>query len=188
MAKRKSISKSTRFEVFKRDGFKCQYCGRSAPEIMLEIDHIVPVSKGGGNDLLNLITSCKDCNRGKSNRELSDTAIIDKQKAQLDEMNAIREQTEMMIAWKQELLTIENTQIDAIEACMTELANRSLTETGRMKIRTLIKRFGFSEVYEATEISYGKYRDPRDAFDKIGGICYNRKKNREAAKNAEQDT
>ena len=45
--KRKSITKSVRFEVFKRDGFKCQYCGASAPDVILEVDHIVPVAEGG---------------------------------------------------------------------------------------------------------------------------------------------
>ena len=44
--KRVPISKALRFEVFKRDSFTCQYCGRSAPEVVLEVDHIVPVSKG----------------------------------------------------------------------------------------------------------------------------------------------
>ena len=45
--KRKTISKKTRFEVFKRDSFKCQYCGASAPEAILVVDHIDPFSKGG---------------------------------------------------------------------------------------------------------------------------------------------
>jgi 5-methylcytosine-specific restriction endonuclease McrA len=40
-----AISRKIRFEIFKRDSFKCQYCGRSAPEIVLNVDHINPVSK-----------------------------------------------------------------------------------------------------------------------------------------------
>ena len=79
--KRVPISKALRFEVFKRDSFTCQYCGRSAPEVVLEVDHIVPVSKGGTNDLFNLVTSCKECNRGKSNKELSDDTTIKKTKS-----------------------------------------------------------------------------------------------------------
>ena len=54
--KRKSISKKNRFEVFKRDSFTCQYCGASAPDVLLEVDHIKPVASGGTNDILNLIT------------------------------------------------------------------------------------------------------------------------------------
>lgn len=67
---RKPISKKLRFEVFKRDSFICQYCGKSAPSVVLEVDHIEPVSKGGTNDILNLVTSCFDCNNGR--RRLSD--------------------------------------------------------------------------------------------------------------------
>lgn len=62
---RKGLSKKIRFEVFKRDQFTCQYCGKKAPDVILHVDHIQPVSKGGTNDLLNLITSCQDCNLGK---------------------------------------------------------------------------------------------------------------------------
>lgn len=63
MGARKPISKKIRFEVFKRDKFTCQYCGRSAPDVILEIDHLNPVINGGDNDILNLVTSCRDCNR-----------------------------------------------------------------------------------------------------------------------------
>ena len=63
MSERKPIPNYMRFQVFKRDRFTCQYCGRSGVE--LEADHIVPISKGGSNDIDNLITACKACNRGK---------------------------------------------------------------------------------------------------------------------------
>jgi 5-methylcytosine-specific restriction endonuclease McrA len=62
---RTPISKTLRFSVFKRDSFTCQYCGKMAPDVILEVDHINPVSKNGSGDILNLITSCYDCNRGK---------------------------------------------------------------------------------------------------------------------------
>ena len=73
--KRKNISKRVRFEVFKRDNFTCQYCGKSAPQVILEIDHITPVSKGGTNDVTNLVTSCKECNRGKATRTINNDSI-----------------------------------------------------------------------------------------------------------------
>ena len=57
-----------RFEILKRDGFKCQYCGRNPKEdnCKLHIDHINPKSNGGLNNPDNLITSCFECNIGKS--------------------------------------------------------------------------------------------------------------------------
>ncbi len=69
MADRKNIPNYVRFQVFKRDHFTCQYCGKGGGE--LEVDHIKPVTKGGSNDMDNLITACRDCNRGKS-----DTSVL----------------------------------------------------------------------------------------------------------------
>ena len=60
-----SITKKLRFEVFKRDGFKCAYCGKNPPQVTLEVDHIDPKSKGGKDDINNLVSACFDCNRGK---------------------------------------------------------------------------------------------------------------------------
>jgi len=57
--------------VLARDTWKCLSCGRSAREdgVLLEVDHIIPRSKGGSNDMSNLQTLCKKCNIGKSNRD-----------------------------------------------------------------------------------------------------------------------
>ena len=56
-----------RFEIFKRDNFTCQYCGRNVKEdnIKLCIDHIYPKSKNGKYKSDNLITACFECNTGK---------------------------------------------------------------------------------------------------------------------------
>lgn len=103
MTKRRALSKKIRFEVFKRDSFKCVYCGKSAPDVVLHVDHIVPVSKGGTNEITNLVTACADCNLGKSNRTLDDKSVVIKQKRQLDELNERREQLEMIKQWNDEL-------------------------------------------------------------------------------------
>lgn len=68
MSRRNTISNSTRYDIFKRDNFTCRYCGKSAPNVELEIDHIRPVSKGGTNKKNNLATSCMKCNNGKSDK------------------------------------------------------------------------------------------------------------------------
>lgn len=66
-----AIQKKVRFEVFKRDGFTCSYCGAKPPAVVLEIDHIEPKAKGGEDSIENLITSCFNCNRGKGSTQLS---------------------------------------------------------------------------------------------------------------------
>ena len=70
---RKSTGKRLRFEIFKRDNFTCQYCGDQPPDVVLVIDHIQPVSKGGDNDPMNLITACEPCNQGKSDKTIDKT-------------------------------------------------------------------------------------------------------------------
>jgi hypothetical protein len=61
-----AVSKRLRFEVLKRDNHTCQYCGRSAPDVKLQVDHIVPTTLGGDDAPKNLTTACTDCNSGKS--------------------------------------------------------------------------------------------------------------------------
>lgn len=181
---REPIPKTIRFEVFKRDKFTCQYCGASAPDVILEIDHIQPVSKGGTNELLNLVTSCRNCNRGKSNKELSDDSAVKVQKQQLDEMQERREQLSLMLQWRNEIENEIEIQVDAIESIITRNTNTMLSKSGRSTARNLIRRFGFNEVYESCCIAIDQYYNGTDtsveyAWTKIGGICYNRRKERE---------
>jgi hypothetical protein len=69
MNKHRNVSVRTRHKVLERDGFRCQDCGASpVMGAVLEVDHTIPVSKGGTNDMSNLRTLCADCNRGKSDR------------------------------------------------------------------------------------------------------------------------
>jgi len=70
-----ALSKKIRFEVFKKDDFNCRYCGRCPPNVILEVDHIIPKSKGGKDDIINLITSCFDCNRGKGSKRLDNKIL-----------------------------------------------------------------------------------------------------------------
>ncbi len=182
MAPRKAISKKLRFEVFKRDAFTCQYCGRSAPDVVLNVDHINPVAKGGGADILNLITACVDCNQGKRDRTIDDRSILEKQKKQLAELSERREQLKLMVKWRDELLKLENIQVDEIEKIFSETTNRTFTPSGKKTIGKLIKKYGFSEVMESVSASLNNYFKADDdssagkAFDYIGRICACRQK------------
>jgi hypothetical protein len=62
------ISPRVRFAVFSRDRFTCQYCGARGDGVVLEVDHIVPVARGGSDDESNLTTACRKCNSGKSDQ------------------------------------------------------------------------------------------------------------------------
>lgn len=61
-----------RFTIFERDNFTCQYCGRKSLDVILEVDHIIPKSKGGLNEISNYKTACKECNNGKGDRILKE--------------------------------------------------------------------------------------------------------------------
>lgn len=57
--------------LFARDGYKCQFCGRSVmdlkPRESLTRDHLIPLSRGGTNDWTNVVTACSSCNTKKGN-------------------------------------------------------------------------------------------------------------------------
>jgi 5-methylcytosine-specific restriction endonuclease McrA len=58
----------TRFNVFLRDRFSCQYCGEPYPSHDLTFDHVVPRSRGGRTVCANVVTACSYCNLQKGNR------------------------------------------------------------------------------------------------------------------------
>lgn len=68
----KTVTGRTRFAILERDNFTCRYCGRSAPDVVLHVDHVEPVSLGGSSHPNNLVTACATCNLGKSNTPLSE--------------------------------------------------------------------------------------------------------------------
>jgi 5-methylcytosine-specific restriction endonuclease McrA len=74
-SRRQAVNPKLRWQVLKRDRFRCVVCGRSSSAdetVKLHIDHIHPVSRGGANTLDNLRTLCRECNEGKRD-ELPDS-------------------------------------------------------------------------------------------------------------------
>lgn len=66
---RSLMTDSLRYDIMRRDGFKCQLCGASAKDgVRLHVDHIIPVSKGGKTEPSNLRTLCERCNLGKRDK------------------------------------------------------------------------------------------------------------------------
>ena len=146
-----SLSLKTRFEIFKRDSFTCRYCGKKSPETILEVDHVEPTSNGGGNDEMNLVTSCFDCNRGKGARNLSeiitgedphDKAIeVAERERQLREYHKVLEsiekrikkeskkiilETEINLYWESSLIMMlrKNQYFSVLEAVRIAVAKR----------------------------------------------------------------
>lgn len=158
MAKRKGISKTTRFEVFKRDKFACQYCGKQAPDVVLVVDHIHPVSKGGENILLNYITACDTCNAGKGARTLADDSIVAKQRAEVQRLAERREQVSMMIEWHKALAGEREMELTALVDHWREIAAPySISTAGMDEARRWLRKFSLHDLMSATEIAATQY-------------------------------
>lgn len=177
--KRKPLSKKIRYEVFKKDKFTCQYCGRSAPDVVLHVDHIIPVAKGGTNDILNLVTSCSDCNLGKGARTLDDNSVVKKQQARIQELAEKNEQLEMMLSWREELQKLSDKEIEAADNRISEITGgMSASDHGKRILKQLIRKYTLNMVLDAIDIAFERYFDGSEegcecAFNKIGGVCYN---------------
>lgn len=181
MTNRQPIRKSVRFEVFKRDNFTCQYCGSKAPDVVLHVDHINPVSKGGDSEIINLLTSCEPCNLGKSDRLLSDSSSIEKQRAQLEELNERREQLEMMLAWRDSLKDLDEEIVqEVMDRIESHIGDFKINETGRSLVRKWLKRFSVTELLDAADIAESKLvgftsEGVETFFNSIPKICATRR-------------
>jgi len=188
---RKAIPKRIRFEVFKRDSFKCQYCGAEAPSVILQVDHIVPVSKGGKNDISNLITSCCSCNSGKSDKLLDEDAVVTKERRQNEELQERREQIEMMFRWKKGLKDLKEKEIDRLCQYWERMTPEwSVNENGKQRLRNWLREYSIESIIFAMEVAACKYlrfdeegkceSDSWDeAFSKIPAICNVKKQSEE---------
>lgn len=176
--KRKAMSKKLRFEVFKRDGFKCMYCGAHPPSVLLHVDHIHPVAEGGKNSIDNLVTSCEPCNLGKGARLLSATPVA------LSEKAATVAEREEQIKGYQAVMEGKRLRLDTeawlIVALITpgeDTAPRDWMNTLRM----FLDKIGFDQVQESMEIALAKgfYQNTK-TFKYFCGICWNKLRKQEA--------
>ena len=171
---RKSLSNKIRFEVFKRDNFTCQYCGRKAPEIVLNVDHIEPVAKGGTNDIYNLVTSCFECNNGKRDRKLDDNTEITKQHAELEILNERKKQLEQLMEWKNELKNFDNQQIEMLSDYIGDSLSTNVTDQGKVFLKKWLKKYSFQDLINATDKAVEVYchLPNEEIFDKIERIAF----------------
>jgi len=189
--KRQAIPKKLRFEVFKRDHFTCVYCGAKAPDVLLQIDHIEPVSKGGKTELLNLVTCCQACNSGKGARRLSDTTTIAKQRKQLEELAAHKEQIDMMLQWQKELRQERDRLLDhIIESWNSRTPGWIVSKQGYRIFRRLLRDFTLPEIENAMDIAADSYLEYNEqglctrssvavAQSKLYGICWNTRQDKQ---------
>lgn len=97
-----AISRRLRFEILRRDGYTCRYCGAKAPDVQLEVDHVIAATLGGSDEPANLVTACEDCNRGKSSVP-ADAQIVEDVAADALRWSAAMQQAAVEIRAEQEV-------------------------------------------------------------------------------------
>ena len=183
-----TLSVRTRFEVFKRDRFTCRYCGQTPPQVLLEVDHILPRAAGGGDETENLVTSCQDCNRGKSDKLLTEGAVAGVGPDQIDEMTERLEQArqymDLVIAERRLLEHQVGLVIDAwAETYGAALVDQegeqvwTFYEFGRFpetrSIKTILLRLPLASVLQAVDRTAGRFRNPTSsACHYFYGVCW----------------
>ena len=154
------ISKVLRDRILERDNYTCQYCGKSRwkDEIKLEVDHIIPISKGGTDNINNLTTSCRKCNRQKMNKILK----VDEKTSN----NKVDEKTSLGCQKDKYKLTKRQVQVDEKTSStdFKPLQNKSLLnrkETNKETLKETLKEKSdvFIEVWN-------KFKDMRKKIKK----------------------
>lgn len=168
---RTQLSKKQRFDVFKRDVFTCQYCGRTPPSIVLEVDHIIAVASGGKNEEENLVTSCFDCNRGKGAADIN-IALMP-----LADRAAIIAEKEAQLYGYQEILAArrERIETEAFEIVRALRDDAPIHRRDFLSIKRFLDDLGFDEVADAAEIARAaKPYSHSTMFRYFCGVCWNK--------------
>lgn len=174
-SKRKSISARVRFEIFKRDGFVCQYCGSHPPKCILHVDHIVPVVEGGGNEDTNLITACSLCNGGKGPVSLTSIpqSLADKA-AEIAEREAqLKGYTEVALAAHQRL------ERDAATVLLILVGSEHrLKRDWLQSVKRFVTDLGVVECMESMRYAISRARGGSyEIFRYFCGVCWGKIRN-----------
>lgn len=170
--KRKALSKRTRFEVFKRDGFKCMYCGAHPPGVLLHVDHVKPLAEGGTDDEDNLVTACENCNLGKGAVSLSavPTPLAEKAAQVAEREEQLRGYHEVLEGKRARLEEQAWQVLDVLSPGMQNCPHDWFNS-----VRNFIDKLGFHEVLDAMEIAKGApvYGEKRQ-FRYFCGVCWHK--------------
>lgn len=156
-----------------RDDFQCRYCGVTGDDKLLEVDHIIPKSKGGLDDEENLVTACFDCNRGKRDRMIISIGKV-----------SVSKQTKLAAAaYSAQVQLADQANLYIKYFNENKPHKYEITPHDKKKFVTIAKRFEPSIIFTAIDIALERYvgriannEDYAIAIERIGGICFNKSK------------
>lgn len=167
---RETIKPKLRFQVFTRDDFTCQYCGRKPDQddVILHVDHTVSVKDGGTNDIENLITSCRDCNYGKGAK-----SILKRTRTEADlieELDLAKERLEQIKALNKQKKSIKKIQENITKESMVwaiDITDGNLNEKCYIQVQKLKEKGKYTDevLKRALEITYDRHTS--NNFEKV---------------------
>lgn len=169
---RVGLSKKQRFDVFKRDGFACQYCGATPPSVILHVDHIDPVKNGGKNNIDNLVTACESCNRGKAANLLSSVPRSLKEKSE-----EIKERETQLLGYNN-ILTAKANRLEEQAWQVAAALERvdwleDYPSRDFMSIKRFLEELPMQKILDAADITKAKgLRGSSRHFKYFCGVCW----------------
>jgi hypothetical protein len=164
-----AISKKLRFEILTRDGYACVYCGRDRSEVKLEVDHVIPKSKGGSNDPVNLVSACFDCNRSKSNSLIPEAKTAGFCVQNSEHVTRMAEAE----AAKIKAMRSAKRQFNKLKRDLEDCLALEITKPGERSVKQFLAKLGPVEVAEAAEIASTKF-SKGDRWRYFCGVCWNK--------------
>jgi len=165
-----AVSKRLRHEVMRRDNHTCRYCGGTAPDVKLTIDHVTPVALGGQDVPENLVTACADCNAGKAASN-PDAPLV----AEVNE-KALEWSKAMSVAMDRRMaaFTADHARVEAFDRQWAQWCDAPREPAWRDSVRRFIA-LGLSDEFiaNAVESAMGNRRVRlNDVWRYFCGICW----------------
>jgi hypothetical protein len=173
--------KRIKYEVFEKDSFKCQFCGKGVPLVTLQLIRIQDTQQNDEwLDTAFLSTSCKICEKKKSG---VDEKILNNGYLSIDELEERLQQLKMLINWRRGMLNIRKQQLaNLVSYWEKKLPGFSVDNDQKKFMATYISKYSSDEIKSAMDMAvdkFIKYSDDgildknsiRTAFAKIPDIC-----------------
>lgn len=157
-----SVGKRLRFEILKRDNFRCCYCGRTPGVVELYVDHVIPRAKGGSDEPSNLVTTCFDCNAGKSDIHLHE--LDERVGTPAEEIRSRLAQAQALLEAQREVEDMRTVLVEELEREWDSVVGVTLPITVKRALKNLVDKNTIEEISKGMEavaraIEGGRLRD-----------------------------